>query len=327
MAIQLVASARIPDEKPYAAWEDILARMSRYSFFQTPAWTETILRALPGTSTPHRWFRFSDDAEMILPLIAIPKYRILSKLESLPWGTYGGMIGIGIGVDHVALALKKLISLRSPTIAITCPPQSLTLPDRESSRFHIAKRTTHLLELDPPFEEIFQTRFQPRARTAIRRARESGCKVSWAKDRAAMAALKILYIAAAKKWEANLAIPETFFDTLEGCSEEQVRVWSVEKEGRILAADLIFYGKGEAHYHTGARHEESDPPEANKFLMSEIIRDACARGYRTFNFGASAGLTGVEQFKEIFGGVKTDYYTLTSFHLFFERILLQILHG
>ena len=54
------------------------------------------------------------------------------------------------------------------------------------------------------------------------------------------------------------------------------------------------------YWHGAARESSLALRPANR-LFGEVIRDACERGFRWFDFNSSAGLEGVRRFKEGFG--------------------------
>ncbi|MFB3787415.1 MAG: GNAT family N-acetyltransferase [bacterium] len=318
MTLRLLERAALPDEKPYDLWWNLLSRMERYSFFHMPRWAELLTNTLPDLRPFHQWLRFSDGTEAVLPLFMLPKRLGVMKLESLPWGTYGGLVSPdSLSWDHYRLAVRECLRLFRPVCQITLSPGDF-------ERFHSAlhadaaiqnrERSTHILPLSRPFEEIWSRRFQPRNRTNIRRAREQGVRAEWSNSREAVQAMKQLYQRATHRWEGVETVPERFFDSLADLSGDEVRIWLARKDDAILAGDMVFYGKGEAQYFAGAGDERFLSFHGSKLLMSEIIRDACERGFSWFNFGASGGLAGVEQFKRIFGGETVPYASIAWRH-------------
>ncbi|HOL94132.1 MAG TPA: GNAT family N-acetyltransferase [bacterium] len=318
MTLQILEHALFSDGKSYDLWWSLLSRMERYSFFHTPRWAELLANTLPDWRPCHLWFRFSDGTEAVLPLFAIHKQFGTSKLESLPWGTYGGLVSPdSLSWDHYRQAATEWLSLFRPVCHFLLSPA-------DYARFRPSiladptvktqERCTHILPLNRPFEEIWSRRFQPRNRTNIRRAQAQGVRAEWSNSREAVLAMKQLYQRATHRWEGVETIPEQFFDTLVDLPGEEVRIWLAWKDDALLAGNLVFSGKGEAQYFAGASDERFTQFHGSKWLMSEIIRDACERGFSYFNFGGSGGLAGVEQFKRIFGGEAVPYASITWRH-------------
>jgi lipid II:glycine glycyltransferase (peptidoglycan interpeptide bridge formation enzyme) len=63
----------------------------------------------------------------------------------------------------------------------------------------------------------------------------------------------------------------------------------------------VFYWGGHAVYWHGAAHEDALQLRPTHVLHAAIIKDACARGYRYYDFNPSGGLEGVARFKAGFG--------------------------
>ncbi|MBN2325860.1 MAG: GNAT family N-acetyltransferase [Candidatus Omnitrophica bacterium] len=314
MKLHVTEYGRIPEEKPWSVWEQVLDGRVRYSVFQTPLWSNVLDLTIPGARPCHYWLRFSDESEAVLPLFSCKKKFGLSKLESLPWGTYGDLIGNKeITLDHRIAAASKIVSLFKPLCEITVSPTNMnTIPtiNMEIKEPHIQECTTHILALGDSFEEIWMNQFQARNRTAIRRARDKGVIVTWGNDAECAAALQYLYKNATQRWEGVETLPAKFFEHIGDMPEDQVRIWLARYEERILAADVILYGREEVQYFAGAGDPEFSEYNASKLMMAEIIRDACERGFKVFNFGSSGGLKGVERFKHIFGGQTQKYARL-----------------
>ncbi|MGC9327679.1 MAG: GNAT family N-acetyltransferase [Candidatus Hinthialibacter sp.] len=324
MKLQVVEHGRIPEEKPWSVWEQILEGRERYSFFQTPAWSEILDLTIPGARPCHHWFRFSDECEAVLPLFSSRKKIGFSKLESLPWGTYGDLIGTReITLEHRIAAVSKIISILKPLCEITVSPTNMnSIPpiNMEAEHLHIQECTTHILDLGDSFEEIWTNQFQARNRTAIRRARDKGVVVTWGNNPESVSDLRRLYKNATQRWEGVETLPEKFFDHLGDMPGDRVRIWQARYEEQTLAADVILYGREEAQYFAGAADPEFSEYNASKLMMYEIIQDACERGFKVFNFGSSGGLKGVEHFKHIFGGKKQKYARLRFSNPLLEKL-------
>ncbi|MEW6238317.1 MAG: GNAT family N-acetyltransferase [Candidatus Omnitrophota bacterium] len=313
MTLKIEECAAIPDERPLAIWENILSAQAMHPFFHTPQWPDLLCKVIPGARPCHRWLKFTDSKEAIFPLISMPKKFCLRKLESLPWGTYGGLIGGGLTDEHLRAAASSVLSWREPVCEIALPPSLEEQTGAESS-IDWRESFTHTLDLSCGFEEIWRERFQPRTRTAIRRAQENGVAIRWSNNESAVRVMRDLYRQARQRWEGVETLPDAFFEALTDYPGEWIRIWLAEKNGEPLAANVIFYGKGEVQYFAGASDLRFSNDQGSKILTSEIIRDACERGCALFNFGASGGLPGVEQFKRLFGGGMAIYRRMRFLH-------------
>lgn len=326
MAVKIIKCERGDFNGLIDRWNEILSSLGQYSFFQTHEWVDILYKSMPGAKHRHCLLTFSDGVSALLPLLSIPKKWGIRKVDSLPWGTYGGFLGEqALSNAHYAAALQSMTSLFEPVCIITLPPkmkeQNKDQPistDTDSNRW----QSTHILKLDSDFDSLWDTKFQSRNRTAIRKALKRGVQCRFSNLEGDINQFHALYQKACERWQDVETLPDSFFNQLIDYDPEKIKLWLADYEGRIIAADLILYGKGEAQYFAGASDLEFSHLNASKLLMSEIIRDAVSRGYSLFNFGASAGLKGVEQFKRHFGAEKVDYQRLFAAHpvlRFFQR--------
>ena len=315
MTLCILESARIPEETSYEKWANILEQLDGYSFFQTPRWSQILVSVISGAKARHRWFKFSDGTEAVLPLISVPKFLGLSKLESLVWGTYGGLLSsASLTASHLTGAVSRCLSWREPICVMTLKPGD-KVPELGLIPATLRERTTHILQLNSNFEIVWANHFKPRIRTAIRKAEKTEVTFRWSNSGESVETLKQLYRQACLRWKGIETLPLSLFDSLVDLPGDEVRIWLVERDGKALAADLVFYGKGEVQYYAGARDENYSQLNGSKLLMSEIIRDACERGFSTFNLGGG-DLSGVVQFKESFGGKPIPYSQLRFHHAF-----------
>ncbi len=309
----------IPDEKPFAVWQSIVDTLPVHSYFHTPSWCRLLQETLPNIHPLHHYVQFDDGVECIMPGFAVPKRFGFHKYEALPWGTYGNPVGEGVSIEHLQVLSKHPISWKQPIVSFTLHPSFYGRIDRQNSgSLSIRQLYTHILHLNQPYEDIEQQRFQSRLRTAIRKSAHDGVSVRWANDRKTVETCQNIYQKAQERWGGELAVPLNFYNALADKPGEEIRVWIAEYEGQIIAFDVMLYGKREVQYFTGAKQADYDQLNAPKLMMSEVIQDACERGYGLINFGASAGIKGIEQFKERFGGVKTYYGQLTDCHFAFR---------
>lgn len=314
MSIQVIHAQNVSDGDLLRDWERILAERDSYSFFHAPQWADLLHSVLPQGRMKHLFLRFSDGNEAVLPLLALPRKFMFYKIESLPWGTYGGLISSSTMTEHHYRAISRLVlSWREPIAILTLPPGE-RIEEDSSLQFHGQSLTTHILPLQNGFDEIWNTRFQSRLRTSIRKAQREGVTISGSSDKHAIQELKRLYLKACEAWQNIETLPMHFFEALETLPETGFKIWIAECRGEAIATDLLFYGKGDVQYFAGASAREFSALQAPKLLMSEIIQDACHRGYLSLNFGASGGLSGVEQFKRLFGAEPVQYRRIRLTH-------------
>ena len=287
-----------------ADWLDHLSRVGSYSFFQTPLWC----RALCAFDSRYRdstvLLEF-DGEQVLFPCIAVRRRFGLETLESMPWGTYGGLIASRtLRADEEKQCLEAILSIRCPQLLVVSWPG--TELSCKSSR--VQHQETHRLDLREGFDSIWNHRYASRHRTKIRKAKRNGLEVAIDNSADGIARYKRLYEASMRRWEGDLAFDPAFLDQWIDAPEKHVSFWFCGRSDEAMAAAIVFYSPTEAHYWSGASDLQYSKRNPSNLLLSRTIEDAIRRGCRTYNFASSAGLPGVIQFKKQFGPDPVPYY-------------------
>ena len=308
MKVRVIDHDVLSIDEAKSEWQSLVKKRDRYSFFQTPQWSQWLAETLVASEAQLVAIHFLGGVKAFLPLFSTPKRLGLRKLESLPWGAYGGMLSADpLTAAHYQAARLAIGRLTTPVIEMTLNP--LDLPAGFHSLPHIP-RTTHILELGESFERLWHS-FQPRTRTAIRRAEDEGVTVRQTSHAEGVKILYKLYQEASQHWQAGVErVPQRFFEAMARNPCPQAVVWIADQKGKPVAADLMLYGKGEVQYMLGASRRTEGKGSAPRLLISKVIEDACQRNIQYLNFGGSAGLEGVERFKTLFAAQEWPYVTL-----------------
>jgi len=96
-------------------------------------------------------------------------------------------------------------------------------------------------------------------------------------------------------------LPKRYFATLKETFGEACDVLTVTSSGRPLASVVSFYFRDEVHPYYGGGIRAARASAANDFMYWELMRRACGRGYRVFDFGRSKRGTGSFAFKRHWG--------------------------
>lgn len=307
---RIIDSAFYPDPSVRDAWEVILSRLQQYSYFQTPAWSDLLSLSLPQAKPFHIWSRFEDGVEVILPLFRLRKWHFLRKLESLPWGCYGGWLSESpLTAHHRKMIVRQALGVLRPVATIVANPLDTDALDGLTPQNRLV-RDTYVVDTSQGFDSLWKS-FQPRNRTTIRRALDQGIRVYWGNGTREVDILIDLYHRAQESWSGVETLPDAFFEALKtGSNDETIRIWIAEMDGTPAAADLFLYGKREAQYFAGASDRQFTRLNASRLLISEALRDACEEGLSAVNLGASGNQDGVERFKRLFAGEKRRYWVV-----------------
>jgi FemAB-related protein (PEP-CTERM system-associated) len=102
----------------------------------------------------------------------------------------------------------------------------------------------------------------------------------------------------------NLGTPvfsREYFELLRAVFARQSDIVTITKDGRPVASVLNFYFRDEVLPYYGGGTAQARHLAANDFMYWEVMRRACERGFRMFDFGRSKRGTGAYDFKRYWG--------------------------
>jgi CelD/BcsL family acetyltransferase involved in cellulose biosynthesis len=164
----------------------------------------------------------------------------------------------------------------------------------------LSRSVTHVLDLQPGFDAVWNERFSAKNRNMCRKADRGGVVVNAESSQEAARAYHALYAAAAEDREQQAdRYPQALFSAfLESGSAE---LWLARADSEVVAGALLLRGSQDLLYWSGAMKREHRHLAPSNAVLRAAIASGCERGFRYFDFGASTGLSGVEAFKRSFG--------------------------
>jgi len=155
--------------------------------------------------------------------------------------------------------------------------------------------------------------FHQKTRNLVRKAMKGGMEVSHSGSIDAVNRLSELHSqnmsalgGIAKGINVFMAIRESFV------YDEDYRIYEAEKDGRIIAALLVFFYNCTAEYYTPAVMEEYRSLQPVSLLIFEAMQEAARRGCKYWNWGGTwTTQQGVYHFKSRFGAKDMPYYYYT----------------
>ena len=300
-------------ERPTALlWEDVVSR-SRYStFFHTPTWAQIVMGAYPEFQIATKGFALDDGVVAIVPLVATTeRNRYFRWCESMFPGGYGGAVAQRILTrEEVRLVYERLPDSRTAYLHVMGNPFSgQELPPSYSR----SPECTHVLNLAEGFEAVFRS-FSQGHRHKARRALRAGVTINAAEtEEEYWVYYHEVYADTLRRWgDATLIrFPYSLFEQIYRHRTDRIKLWLARMNGRIVAGNVVFYHQGIVSYWHGAMLRSASRSDPTTLLQTEIIRDACVRGDRWFDFGPSGGLKGVEEFKEGFRAERAFFQSFT----------------
>lgn len=283
--------------RPFAAgdssrWNEFVFACPQATFFHRIEWRDII-----ETVFRHRTHYLIAEREgrivAVLPLAEVKSRLFGHALTSLPFTVYGGIAGDD---DEAVLALEA----EADRIA------------RSTGVEHLEYRNLHARHEDWPRQDLYVT-----FRKAILPDEEANMLAIPRKQRAMVRkGIKNNLVseidASADRFFAlysdnvlrhgTPALPKRFFETLLSVFGDDCEIMTVvAPDGRLLSTVLSFYFRDEIlPYYAGDDLAARDLA-ANDFKYWELMRRACARGCKVFDYGRSKVGTGPYSFKKNWG--------------------------
>ena len=138
---------------------------------------------------------------------------------------------------------------------------------------------------------------------AARQAERLGVQIGVAQGEAEWDQYDEIYRESQQRWGESATSsygPELFRALREG-GGDCVRLWLATVGGELAAGALCLYARRHVSYWHGAARERLFEYRPVHLLIEVILKDACDRGMRWFDFNPSGGHSGVEAFKKGFG--------------------------
>jgi CelD/BcsL family acetyltransferase involved in cellulose biosynthesis len=297
-------------------WNALVDGDPRTTFFARAEWAELTAGATGGRAL---YLVAREGGELVagLPAVETPRFGF-SVVESLPYGTYGGVVsGPGCPPAAPAALLERYRRIaRRPSVAATHLMDLAGIGD-DLPGFRARDEGAQVVRLDRPFDEIWNA-FRPSARNKVRKARKAGVTVRRAAGEADFAAYHSMLEESSARWGEPCAFGLDFFLGLSRLPGDGVQMWVAELEGRIIGADLNFMQNGWIMNWGNVSRSDAQRFAPNNLLHAAAIERGVEEGHRVYDLGSSAGLRGVEAFKAAFGTERIPLRLLSAEKLWYR---------
>jgi len=291
------------DEKE---WENLVLTSKYSSFYHTKIWSEIWEKSFPDCEA--LFFILEEQNYLAgLPLIRFKKKGLLSFF-SMPFGTYGGIIG-NLSAEQKTQLFREAVKLG--TVKKHLRFQIVDFFDQnkelEKLNFQQTQPFTHLINLDNPKSEIgFQKRGYEQSLKRNLGIREIDSLEE-------MEICYQLYLTTAEKHQLKqIKYPLKFYENLFSmkANSKYLKWWIVLKEKQIMAYQINFVFKDTLYYWDGGSSPDSLAERPNDALMGHSIIWAKSNNLKFYNLGGSPQKSeGLIRFKEDWGGDRKDYFT------------------
>lgn len=272
-------------------WEAFVEYCPEATFFHRAGWKNVIEQAF-GHQTYFLYAEKAGGIEGVLPLGHIRSRLFGNALVSTPFCVYGGIAAVS---EAARIALEKA----AEELAVQLNVDYLELRNRSRSQAHWPVKELYVTfrkAIDPDPEKNLQA-IPRKQRAMVRKGIQAGLvsEIDANSER---------FIAAYSESVRNLGtpvFPRKYFQML--CKEfgNDCEVLTVTKDGRTISSVLSFYFRDEVLPYYGGGTEAARRFKSNDFMYWELMRLACERGVRVFDYGRSKKGTGSYSFKKNWG--------------------------
>lgn len=280
------------DGRLAAAWDEYVLACPQATFFHRAGW-QRVLREVFRHDTHFLCAERGGRIVGVLPLARVKSLLFGHSLASLPFAVYGGVaaddedaallleaaaerLGRGMGVEH--LELRQLARRHEgwPRQELYVTFRKEILPDEEANLLAIPRKQ----------------------RAMVRKGIKNGLAAAFDDG---VERFFALYADNVHR-HGTPAMPKRWFQALRREFGRDCSVLTVTApDGRPLSSVLSFYFRDEILPYYAGDDEAARDLAANDFKYWELMRHACARGLKTFDYGRSKQGTGPYAFKKNWG--------------------------
>jgi FemAB-related protein (PEP-CTERM system-associated) len=273
-------------------WDAFVVACPKATFFHRSGW-QKIVREVFRHDTYFLYAEVEDQIQGVLPLGHVNSWLFGNALTSLPFAVYGG-------VAAVSLEVADALELEAQNIA------------KQLDVAHLEMRNLERRHADWPAQDLYVTFRKelsadeesnmlaiPRKQRAMVR---KGIKYGLLSEIDNTVDRFFLLFSDNVHRHGTPPMPKRYFQALRdefGTDCEILTV--VTPEGRAVSSVLSFYFRDEVLPYYAGDDELARDFAANDFKYWELMRRACARGMRVFDFGRSKQGTGPYAFKKNWG--------------------------
>jgi len=275
----------------FPRWDEFVAGCSEATFFHRAGWKTVIERAF-GHRTYFLYAEAGGRIEGVLPLAEVESLLFGHTLVSLPFCVYGGIAAQSerarYALDGAARALAERLRVDHLEYRGLTPQH----PDWVHQELYVTFRKP----IDPDVERNLLA-IPRKQRAMVRKGIKAGLK-SEIDD-----GVERFFAAYADSVHrlGTPVFPKRYFQILREVFGPDCEVLAVTHDGQLVAGVLSFYFRDEVLPYYGGGTASARELAGNDFMYWDLMRRACERGIRVFDYGRSKRGTGSFDFKKNWG--------------------------
>jgi FemAB-related protein (PEP-CTERM system-associated) len=272
-------------------WDEFVLSCPDATFFHRAGWQRVINQAL-GHKTYFLYVTLKGKIQGVLPLAEINSYLFGHSLSSLPFCVYGGIAATS---EQARRALDQAAQTLASQLGVDyLEYRNLRArhQDWPTKDLYVTFRKEILSETELNMQAI------PRKQRAmVRKGIKAGLQSTIDQDTER-------FFTAYSASVHRLGTPvfsRKYFRALKLVFPDDCELLTITKDGHTISSVMSFYFRDEVLPYYGGGTSEARNLAGNDFMYWELMRRACERGYKIFDFGRSKRDTGSFDFKKNWG--------------------------
>jgi len=278
-------------ERDATRWDDYVMAHPDATFFHRAGWQRVVKQAF-GHRTHFLYAEQFGNIVGVLPLVQIKSRLFGHSLSSLPFCAYGGIIANDAQVFAALDQAAQALAIRLQVGALEYRNLHAQHSDWPSKDLYVTFRKP----IDPDVEANMNA-IPRKQRAMVRKGIKAGLIGEIDAD-------TTRFFAAYSASVHRLGTPvfsRRYFRVLKEVFGDDCEVLTITLEGQVIASVLSFYFRDEVLPYYGGGVDAARAVAGNDFMYWELMRRACERGLKVFDFGRSKRGTGSYDFKKNWG--------------------------
>jgi len=275
-----------------ALWDAFVLACPEATFFHRAGW-QNIVRDVFRHDTYFLYAEMDGRIQGVLPLGHVNSWLFGSALTSLPFAVYGGVAAINTPTAEALELEAQHIAKRLGVAHLELRNVNPRHTDWPTQDLYVTFRKEILTE-----EEANMLAIPRKQRAMVRKGIKNGLasEIDGNVDRF------FALFADNVHRHGTPAMPKKYFKALMAVFGSDCEVLTVvAPDGRPLSSVISFYFRDEVLPYYAGDFEPARDLAANDFKYWELMRRACARGLKVFDYGRSKQGTGPYAFKKNWG--------------------------
>jgi FemAB-related protein (PEP-CTERM system-associated) len=278
------------DDRP--RWDAFVERCPEATFFHRAGWRE-VLEKVFGHRAFYLLAERDESIVGVLPLAEVKSLLFGHSLVSLPFCVYGGVAATEADAVSALHAAARALAMQLGVDHLELRNRTLREPDWPRQELYVTFRT----QIQPDVEANMLA-IPRKQRAMVRKGIKNGLRseIDDSVDR-----FFKLYADNVHR-HGTPPLPKRYFETLQRVFGRDAEVLTVVDADHVPVSSVFsFYFRDEVLPYYAGDAVGARELAANDFKYWELMRCACERGYRVFDYGRSKRGTGSFDFKKNWG--------------------------